>query len=655
MPSTGLPINLDDLIHERSVESSRLEFKATWNEIIDDSAVRTVCAFANDFLSLNGGYVILGVEADDLGHPMLPPKGLDELNLDRLQLAVRVACHKIAPDYLPVLFPEIYQGRSILVLWAPAGDNRPYEAPKRGSRDKGYFIRVGAETIEATGELQRQLIEQAARVPFDDRRSLSATITDVSFLLVEKFLTDVRSDLARDARTMDPTDLYRRLRLTVPINAHDVPKNIALLFFVNDPEQFFRGARVEIAQFADDAGGNLIEERIIRGPLPDQIKLTLDYLNGMTDVVLRKVPGQAEVDRMVAYPYEAMEEAIVNAVYHRSYEGTPDPVKVYLYPDRMEITSYPGPVRGIQSEHLQAGGQVPPVPARNRRIGELLKELRLAEARGTGLPKIRRQMMENGSPEPHFDFDEDRTYFRVILPAHPRYQMLHALRESALLWTTGDRPAAIAHLRRLSETNAGSGAIARQLIEYAFTVGDLALAQTVFERFRGTPIRTETSGPYLQYASGLLDRGLNKEAAQILELIPPAGPATDIAEAAILRKRMGNYREAHRLFVQVLPELRDDARIVHEFAQTKLSLARAERDPTVKQRLNREAVEMLHRAIQLSTDPVRQAWCWFELARTLNWLKEPRTQVEEAYLRTLALRPEEPRFREGYERWKSRV
>ena len=71
--------------------------------------------------------------------------------------------------------------------------------------------------------------------------------------------------------------------------------------------------------------------------------------------------------------------------------------------------------------HFQPGVMIPPVPYRNRRIGEFLKDLHLAEARGTGIPKIRRKMTENGSPDPSFDFDETRTYFRVTLPAHPQY------------------------------------------------------------------------------------------------------------------------------------------------------------------------------------------------------------------------------------------
>ncbi len=101
--------------------------------------------------------------------------------------------------------------------------------------------------------------------------------------------------------------------------------------------------------------------------------------------------------------------------------------------------------------HLQSGAQIPPVPNRNRRIGEFLKELRLAEGRGTGIPKIRRKMSENGSPEPVFEFDEARSYFRVILPAHPQYVVIHAIRESAHLWAVGERQRALANLEAASE------------------------------------------------------------------------------------------------------------------------------------------------------------------------------------------------------------
>ena len=137
--------------------------------------------------------------------------------------------------------------------------------------------------------------------------------------------------------------------------------------------------------------------------------------------MIKKVPGRAEAHKTVAFPYEAMGKALVNAVYRRSYEVY-EPIKVY---------QYPGPVPGIEVHHLQAGETVPPVQSRNRRIREFLKELNLAEGRGTGIPKILRKMRENGSPEPEFEFDCEKTYFRVILPAHPQYMVIHAIRNSA--------------------------------------------------------------------------------------------------------------------------------------------------------------------------------------------------------------------------------
>jgi ATP-dependent DNA helicase RecG len=92
-----------------------------------------------------------------------------------------------------------------------------------------------------------------------------------------------------------------------------------------------------------------------------------------------------------------------------------------MYRDRMEIISYPGPVPGIELSHFDGQVSLPPVPARNRRIGELLKELKLAEARGTGIPRVKRAMQQNGSPPPMFDFDQSRSYSRTILSAHPEH------------------------------------------------------------------------------------------------------------------------------------------------------------------------------------------------------------------------------------------
>jgi ATP-dependent DNA helicase RecG len=174
-----LPVGLEDLIHARAVESARLEFKRTWNEQTRDRVIRTIAALANDLQGLNGGYIILGIEEAD-GAPVLPPAGLEGLDLDRLQRDIRGHCRTIDPEYQPVLAPEVFQGKPILVIWAPAGELRPYQAPEREGGPRGYWVRLGSETVEARSEILTQLLQLTAKVPFDDRRRPDVRLSAVS-------------------------------------------------------------------------------------------------------------------------------------------------------------------------------------------------------------------------------------------------------------------------------------------------------------------------------------------------------------------------------------------------------------------------------------------------------------------------------------------
>lgn len=79
---TKLPINLTDLLRQRTVEGERIEYKAGWNP---DAIIRTLCAFANDFENLGGGYVVIGQDCDANGQPVFPPAGLADKQLDKIQ------------------------------------------------------------------------------------------------------------------------------------------------------------------------------------------------------------------------------------------------------------------------------------------------------------------------------------------------------------------------------------------------------------------------------------------------------------------------------------------------------------------------------------------------------------------------------------------
>ena len=63
--------------------------------------------------------------------------------------------------------------------WEPASDVKPHSAPDGPRGTAKYWIRLGAETVDAQANgLLSQLMAQTARVPWDDRRAFDARIED---------------------------------------------------------------------------------------------------------------------------------------------------------------------------------------------------------------------------------------------------------------------------------------------------------------------------------------------------------------------------------------------------------------------------------------------------------------------------------------------
>jgi ATP-dependent DNA helicase RecG len=352
---------------------------------------------------------------------VFPPVGLADNQLDKIQRELLAHCQLIQPPYFPVLSIDEVEGRKLIVLWAPGGQNRPYKAPEAVTANKKtwrYYIRRYSSTVEAKGDTEQELLSLAAKVPFDDRYNQSARIDDLSKPLMQAFLQEVGSTLAEDAPGLSVEALARQMNVAGGPTESPWPKNVGLLFFNETPERFFPGVQIDVVWFPEGAGGDRFEEKIFKGPLARMTREALSYIqrNYLRETVI-KHSDRAEATRVWNFPYAAIEEALVNAVYHRSYEER-EPIEVRISNEEMVILSFPGPDRSIRLEDFQAGRAVSR-RYRNRRIGEFLKELDLTEGRSTGIPKILKVMAANGSPAPLFEPDDDRLSFVIRLPCHP--------------------------------------------------------------------------------------------------------------------------------------------------------------------------------------------------------------------------------------------
>jgi ATP-dependent DNA helicase RecG len=408
----ALPINIEDLITGQTVEWERIEFKRGWNP---EEIIHTLCAFANDLNNWGGGYVIVGVE-EDQGKAILPPFGVNSADLDAIQGEILQLAYQILPNYFPLIQPYVIAGKHILVIWCPAGDNRPYTAPTtQGKQAQRYpYIRFGSRSIIAKDDNLRRLQELTARTPFDDRINGKAHLNELDLGLIQAFLQEVKSDLYEESKRISFADLCRRMLVAKGPDEAIQPLNVGVLFFCREPEKYLERSWIELVIHTDDSGRSFTE-KYFKGPVHHQLRAILDYFKAnVIQEQIVKVSKQAEAERFYNYPFAALEEVLANAVYHKSYELS-KPIEVQLWPNRIEILSYPGPVPPVDAQILRQNQRIVARDYRNRRIGDFLKELRLTEGRGTGFPVIYRSMEANGSAKPVFETDAQSTYFLTTL------------------------------------------------------------------------------------------------------------------------------------------------------------------------------------------------------------------------------------------------
>ena len=181
-----------------------------------------------------------------------------------------------------------------------------------------------------------------------------------------------------------------------------VPTAAGLLLFGIRPEDFFvqSKVKVEVQQAGkirtEDVGGPLLA-------LPDRIK---DFLEayGPRHTVIDEFKRVERPD----YPWEAVREALINAIAHRDYrEGAR--VLVQVLPNRFVVKSPGLPLKPLSLAKIRSYN-APPY-SRNPRIADSFCHLKWMEERGWGLGRMRDHLVSHGLPPPQFNFESG--YFVV--------------------------------------------------------------------------------------------------------------------------------------------------------------------------------------------------------------------------------------------------
>ena len=197
-------------------------------------------------------------------------------------------------------------------------------------------------------------------------------------------------------------------------------RNVTAMMFCENPNKFFPYTQIDVVTFPNGKmkDPNNFTEVTFKGSVPQMIKQTMDYIkSNVLKEHVRKVSGRQEAERFWNYPYDAIEEAVVNSVYHRDFLQH-EPIEITIEPSGISILNCPGPDRSISKEDIAKGDMLKSRRYRNRRLGDFLKELDLTEGRSTGVPTIQAKLAENGSPRAIFETTDDRLTFLVTIPIH---------------------------------------------------------------------------------------------------------------------------------------------------------------------------------------------------------------------------------------------
>jgi ATP-dependent DNA helicase RecG len=339
-----------------------------------------------------GGTVLLGV-----GSKSAKLVGLKDPEAAQ-DKALKAALLADPPLIIPL--PEVVNldGAEILVITVPPGLPHVYNLKGR------YLMRDGPRDKPMTSPQVRQLMMERGEVSFESLTTPGATLEDVDWEKVERYLVPLENVPGQTAREA----LYKRGCLAKKGNRYR-PTNAGLLLFGQDLERFFRSNEIIVVRYAGREMGDEFLREDIRDTLPEQIRRAESFLVSNMSKGVRLV--RLEREERTEYPVEAVREAIVNAVAHRDYSIRGEGIRVLMFSDRIEFYS-PGRLPG----HVTLNNIVQERFSRNEVIVQILADMGFIERLGYGIDRMIQLMLDHGLPDPVFQ--ETANGFQVTLYGH---------------------------------------------------------------------------------------------------------------------------------------------------------------------------------------------------------------------------------------------
>jgi len=359
------------------IESQNIEFKSSWR----DEHFKVISSFAN----ADGGNLIIGV--DDNGNPV----GIKNSKKLLVDIPNKVR-NKLG--IIPSVNIEKRRNKEVVKVVI-----KPSSVPI--SYDGKYYIRSGSTTQELKGkELADFLLKKFGKT-WDEVVEEKAEFDDLNRETIVKFKILAVDRIPSITEEKDWKTVLEKLNVVEDSNL----KRAAILLFGNNPQRFYIQSCVKIGKFLTET--EIQSTDVIKGNLFEQLENALEILR--LKYLLSKIKYEGIHRRdILEYPYEALREAIINALIHRDYLGTSH-IQIRVYDDKLIIMNEGKlppevPVEKLKTNHLSK--------PRNTLLAEIFYFAGFIESWGRGTIKIVDNCLKHSLPEP--DFIEEYGVMKVV-------------------------------------------------------------------------------------------------------------------------------------------------------------------------------------------------------------------------------------------------
>jgi len=380
----GLEMTLSEIKKlAKGGESETLEFKSTTSQI--KKACETICGFLNH----QGGMVLVGV--NDQGN------FLGQMVSDNTRQEIAHEFAKFEPAVrVEVKYFSLGNDKQVIALKVKPGEHKPYVYDGRP------YDRLETTTKRMPHVRYDQLITKRAQLnhsweTFEAEKYTLASLDEDLILGIVRKAVEIKR-LPESALRQDIPSVLERLNL---LNEGRL-NNAAVVLFAKNLLPQYPQCQLKMARFKGNNRKEFLDSNIVYGNIFDLLEEAIKFVRRHLPVAAKIVDGQLERVETPLIPFNAVREAMINALCHKNYAFHGGSIGLAIYDETMEIFNDGGLLPQVTLEKIKLGCS----KLRNPIIAEVLFKGDLIEKWGRGIQEIFSMCVDAGVPEPEFLADE---------------------------------------------------------------------------------------------------------------------------------------------------------------------------------------------------------------------------------------------------------